>query len=105
MPQSLLILILTVFSLSALPQNKKIPSTDPGDDWADALVKWDTDCMAGGCILETDILRGDPDSDNPPDPKDVREYISIYVAVGRETRKPAYFAFHVDPRAQQNDGV
>src|SRR5437588_6182733 len=95
----LITVLIVVLLLSSLAQDKK----DPGGEWAEALVKWDTDCRPGGCILETDILRGY--SDDSADPKDSREYISIYVAVERATQKPAYFAFHVDPRAQQNNGI
>jgi hypothetical protein len=73
------------------------------NDWSDALVKWDTQCSPKGCLLMTDVLRGD--SGNPPDPKDSREYIGIYVAINRNTQKPAYFAFHVDPGSQQDQGV
>ena len=75
--------------------------SDP-NDWSDALVKWDTQCSPKGCLLMTDVLRGD--SGNPPNPKDFREYIGIYVAVDRDTQKPAYFAFHVDPAEQLGDG-
>jgi hypothetical protein len=70
------------------------------NDWSDALVKWDTQCSPKGCLLMTDVLRGD--SGNPPDPKDSREYIGIYVAINRNTQKPAYFAFHVDPGSQRS---
>lgn len=92
-------------ALNSQSQTNHAPSKNTGEDWADALVKWDTDCHPNGCILETDILRGNPDSNNPPDPKDEREYISIYIPVDRETRTPAWFAFHVDPRAQKNNGI
>lgn len=51
----------------------------------------------------TDVLRGD--SGNPANPEDSREYIGIYVAVDRDTQKPAYFAFHVDPTSRQDQGV
>jgi hypothetical protein len=79
--------------------------TAPGGDWSDALVKWDTQCGAKGCLLMTDVLRGYSGDPVPPDPKDVREYIGIYVAVDKATRKPAYFAFHVDPNSQRDQGV
>ena len=69
----------------------------------DALVKWDSACSTRGCLIETDVLRGV--SDNPPNPKDSREYVSINVAMERETRRPAYFTFMVDPRAQRDQGV
>jgi hypothetical protein len=73
------------------------------NDWSDAIVKWDTQCSPKGCLLMTDVLRGD--SGNPPNPKDPHEYIGIYVAVDRGTQKPAYFAFHIDPTSQQDQGV
>jgi len=103
MPRFLVNLLALALSLSSLAQSKNTQAKDSSEDWAAALVKWDTDCQPKGCILETDILRGN--SDDPADPKDSREYISIYVAVDRATRQPAYFAFHVDPRAQQNNGI
>ncbi len=53
----------------------------------------------------TDVLRGYSGDPVPPDPKDARGYVGIYVAVDRTTRKPAYFAFHVDPNSQQDQGV
>ena len=70
---------------------------------ADALVHWNTKCFPKGCLIETDILRGA--SDDPPDAKDFREYISLNVAMLRAGRKPAYFTFQVDPRAQQDQGI
>lgn len=72
-------------------------------DWADSLVKWTMTCSPRGCLMQTDVLRGA--SEDPPDAADVREYVSIFVAVDRTTRKPAYFAFHVDPRARQDQGI
>jgi len=73
------------------------------DTASDLLVKWDTQCIPRGCLLMTDVLRGY--SEDPPDEKDDREYISIMVAIDRTTRKAAYFAFHVDPRARKDDGI
>ena len=73
------------------------------DSLADALVKWDTQCSKPGCLMQTDILRGW--SGDPPDAKDFREYVGLAVAVDRETRRPRYFTFHVDPRAQRQSGI
>lgn len=53
--------------------------------------------------MQTDVLRGD--SGSPPNPKDFREYVGIDVALLRKTRKPAYIAFYVDPRAAQDQGI
>jgi hypothetical protein len=91
--------------LSFLPTcyGQAIETKDPGDDLADALVQWDMECVPKGCILQTDVLRGH--SDDPPDPKDFREYIGIDVPIDRQTRQPEYFAFHVDPRASQKNGI
>lgn len=77
--------------------------SESASEWSDSLVKWDTQCSPKGCLLMTDVLRGD--SGDPPDPKDFRQYIGIYVAIDRTTRKPEYFAFHVDPNSQPDQGV
>jgi hypothetical protein len=66
-------------------------------------VKWDSACSARGCLIQTDVLRGV--SEDPPDPKDSREYVSINVAMERVTRRPAYITFMVDPRAQRDQGI
>lgn len=79
--------------------------TTSDEDWSDDLVKWDTQCGLKGCLLMTDVLRGYSGDPAPPDSKDVREYIGIYVAVNRTTRKPVYFAFHVDPNSQKDQGL
>jgi len=55
--------------------------------------------------MQTDVLRGISDDPAPPDPNDFREYVSINVAMERATRRPAYFTFMVDPRAQQDQGI
>lgn len=96
-------LMLAALCLNGLGQVNDAPPGNSDDKLADALVKWDTTCSPKGCLLETDVLRGH--SDDPPDPKDFREYIGVYVPVDRATRKPAYFAFHVDPRASQDNGI
>lgn len=95
--------VVVALSLSSLAQVKDAQPKDSDEQLADALVKWNTECSPKGCILETDVLRGD--SGNPADPKDFREYIGIYVPVDRATQKPAYFAFHIDPRAHQDNGI
>jgi hypothetical protein len=97
--RTLLLVAAATVLAAALPAQQPKPEVDPSD----ALVKWDTQCMPRGCMLMTDVLRGY--SDDPPRPKDDREYISLMVAIDRTTRKPAFFAFHVDPRAQQPDGI
>ena len=68
-----------------------------------ASAKWETTCVPQGCLLQTDILRGD--SGDPPDETDFHEYIGIDIAFERATRKPAYFAFRVDPNAQREQGI
>ncbi|HEY2858685.1 MAG TPA: hypothetical protein VGJ21_09735 [Terracidiphilus sp.] len=55
--------------------------------------------------MQTDVLRGISDDAEPPDSKDVREYIGLDVAIDRKTKSPAYFSFLVDPRAQRDQGV
>ncbi len=53
--------------------------------------------------MQTDVLRGV--SDDPPNPKDFREYVSLNVALDRSLSRPAYFSFLVDPRAQRDQGI
>jgi len=72
-------------------------------DWSDLPVSWKTDCAARGCLMHTDVLRGD--SGSPANPKDFREYIGVDVALARKTRQPAYIAFKVDPRATSDRGI
>jgi len=79
--------------------------TDSGNDLSDVLSKWDTQCSPKRCVLMTEVLRDDSGGPVPPDPKNPHEYIVIFVAVDRATRKPAEFAFHVDPNSQQDQGV
>jgi hypothetical protein len=67
------------------------------------LNNWKTDCIPRGCLMRTEILRGD--SGNPADPKDVREYVGVNVALERKTRQPEYIAFYVDPRSTQGQGI
>lgn len=69
----------------------------------DLLVNWKTDCAPRGCLMRTEVLRGD--SGSPADPKDVREYVGLNVALGRKNRQPDYIAFYVDPRATQGQGI
>ena len=66
-------------------------------------VKWETTCSARGCLLQAEVLRGD--SGDPPDRSDFHEYVGLDVAFDRATRKPAYFAFHVDANAEQKQGI
>lgn len=51
----------------------------------------------------TQVLRGD--AGGPADPKDVREYVGVNVALARKTRQPEYIAFYVDPRAARGQGI
>jgi hypothetical protein len=96
-------LILAALCLNSAAQTKAAQQGDSDEKLANALVHWDTECGPKGCMLQTEVLRGY--SDDPPDPKDFREYVGIYVPVDRATLKPAYFAFHVDPRASQDNGI
>jgi len=69
----------------------------------DLLVNWKTDCAKRGCLMQTEVLRGD--SGNPADRKDFREYVGVNVALARKTRQPEYIAFYVDPRETQGQGI
>ena len=53
--------------------------------------------------MQADVLRGE--FNEPPDPKDVRDYVGINLALERSTQKPAYFSILIDPRAQRDQGV
>jgi hypothetical protein len=99
--RSLSILLVTCSSI-AISSASHAQKSDKSD-WGDALVKWDSACSARGCLIQTDVLRGV--SEDPPDPKDSREYVSINVAMERVTRRPAYITFMVDPRAQRDQGI
>jgi len=66
-------------------------------------VKWETNCAPQGCLLQTEVLRGE--SGDPPDASDFHEYVGVDVALERQTRKPAYFTFHVNPEADRDQGV
>jgi len=68
-----------------------------------ATQSWKSNCMPKGCILSVDILRGN--SGHTPDPNDLRQYISIAVAVDRLTKNPSFIMFEVDPRANKDDGI
>jgi hypothetical protein len=64
-------------------------------------VNWKTDCAPRGCLMQTELLRGD--SGSPANPKDFREYVGVNVALARKTRQPEYIAFYVDPPNQLPD--
>jgi len=72
-------------------------------DWSAPPVRWKTDCAPRGCLMHADVLRGD--SGSPANPKDFREYIGVDVALARKTRRPAYIAFEVDPRATSDRAI
>lgn len=69
----------------------------------DLQVNWKTDCAPRGCLMQTEVLRGD--SGSPANPKDFREYVGVNVALTRKTRQTEYIAFYVDPRATQGQGI
>lgn len=66
------------------------------------LATWKTDCAAGWCLLQTEVLRGD--SGIPADSKDFREYVGVNVALARKTGQPEYIAFYADPRHEHEPG-
>jgi hypothetical protein len=65
---------------------------------------WDTQCQEKGCMLFLDVLHGAAGEASPPDPKDSKQYISLMVAIDRETRKLVYLAFHLPPDADPKQG-
>ena len=100
MPMSLcrMLVVLVLFSGLSFAQNNLGHN---GLD--DLLVNWKTDCAPRGCLMQTEVLRGD--SGSPANPKDFREYVGVNVALARKTRQPEYIAFYVDPRAIQGQGI
>jgi hypothetical protein len=48
----------------------------------DLQVNWKTDCAPRGCLMQTELLRGD--SGSPANPKDFREYVGVNVALARK---------------------
>jgi len=93
-----LLVVLAVFSGSVFAQ-----SNADHNDFNDLQVNWKTDCAPRGCLMLTQVLRGD--AGGPADPKDAREYVGLNVALARKTRQPEYIAFYVDPRAIQGQGI
>jgi hypothetical protein len=94
---SLAILAVSLSCTAALGQESS------ANESSDAAVKWETNCAPRGCLLQTEVLRAE--SGDPPDSSDFHEYIGIDVAFDRQTRKPAYFVFHVNPDADRGQGV
>lgn len=93
-----MLVVLALFSGSVFAQS------DAGHSGLnDLLVNWKTGCAPRGCLMRTEVLRGD--SGSPADPKDAREYVGVNVALARKTRQPEYIAFYVDPRATQGQGI
>lgn len=100
MPGSLcrMLVVVVLFSGRSFVQNNL------GHNGLDDLqVNWKTDCAPRGCLMQTEVLRGD--SGSPANPKDFREYVGVSVALARKTRQPEYIAFYVDPRATQGQGI
>jgi len=89
-----------VLALSVAAQEKQ-PESDRS---ADALVHWSADCMDKGCILSTDVLRGES-GNGAADPKNDHEYVSVGVAVNRSDHSVANVSFQVDPDADQPQGI
>jgi hypothetical protein len=75
----------------------------PIEDLLKAQQPWKIQCYAKGCIASVDILRGY--SHDPPDPKDVNQYISIATAIDYATQKPSLVMFEVDLHADQQAGI
>ncbi len=90
----MMVVVLLVFSGSVLAQSNA---------GRNGLNDWKTECAPRGCLMQTEVLRGD--SGSPANPKDFREYVGVNVAMARKTRQPEYIAFYVDPRATQGQGI
>jgi hypothetical protein len=94
----MVVLFLALFSGPVLAQNNA-----DHNGLNDLMVSWKTDCAPRGCLMQTEVLRGV--SGSPANPKDFREYVGVNVALARNTRRPEYIAFYVDPRATQGQGI
>jgi hypothetical protein len=55
-------------------------------------------------MLFLDVLHGASDGEVAPDAKDASQYISLMVAIDRQTKQVAYMAFHFPPAADQKQG-
>lgn len=69
------------------------------------LFPWRAKCIEVGCLISIDVLRGISGEATPPDVKDVREYITINVAVARASKQVDFISFQVDPRASRDTGI
>jgi hypothetical protein len=77
-----ILVALAVFSGSVFAQSNADHS-----GFNDLQVNWKTDCAPRGCLMLTQVLRGD--AGGPADPKDAREYVGLNVALARKTRPGA----------------
>ncbi len=68
----------------------------------DLLGEWDTECSEKGCLMFKDVLRGN--LSQPAEFKDP-EYLTIAVAIDRQTKRPSHFAFHVPPNSDRSQGL
>jgi len=80
-----------------------ITAQSAAEDLLRQQQKWQINCMAKGCIASVDIPRGY--SDDPPDPHDVNQYVSVSVAVNWQQHQPSMLLFEVDPHADKQSGV
>ena len=55
-------------------------------------------------MLFFDILHGAAGEKTPPDAKDSKQYVGVYVGVDRATKKPSLLTFHVPPDADEKQG-
>ena len=80
-----------------------VSAQSPAEELLRTQQAWQINCMPKGCIASVDILRGE--SGDPPDPKDVNQYVSVAVAVNRIDHRPSLVTFEVDPNADQEAGI
>jgi hypothetical protein len=96
-----------IVSTPVTETNKPISTSDPqptGDASNVRGPKWDSNCREGGCLMQTDILRGPEGGAEPPTVGDFRDYVSIGVGALNHA-PPMFINFHVDPRAQKDHGI
>jgi hypothetical protein len=81
-----------------------VKNDDSGfDEFIQKLIpQWDIDCQEKGCLMFTDIHRSVRERPaNPARP----EYITLAVGIGRQSKRPSHFAFHVPPGADRQRGL
>jgi len=75
------------------------------DDEAEFLHPWASSCHQDKCMMDTMVLRGDPESKAQPNPRDPDAYIWMGMKLKRGEEPLQLMAISVDPKAQCDSGV